>query len=36
MVYNTLILVPNHPGVPQALLDRPYFRKHGPKATYGQ
>ena len=36
MAYRTLTLVPNHPGVPQSLLDRHYFRKHGPKATYGQ
>ena len=36
MAYKTLTLVPNHPGVPQSLLDRHYFRKHGPKATYGQ
>ena len=36
MAYNTLTLVPHHPGVSQALLDRHYFRKHGPAATYGQ
>jgi L-ribulose-5-phosphate 4-epimerase len=36
MAYNTLTLVPGHQGVSQALLDRHYFRKHGPKATYGQ
>jgi L-ribulose-5-phosphate 4-epimerase len=36
MAYNTLTLVPNHPGVAQSLLDRHYFRKHGPAATYGQ
>ena len=36
MAYNTLTLAPNHPGISQALLDRHYLRKHGPKATYGQ
>jgi L-ribulose-5-phosphate 4-epimerase len=36
MAYKTLTLVPNHPGVSQALLDRHYFRKHGSTATYGQ
>ena len=36
MAYKTLTLIPNHPGVSQALLDRHYQRKHGPKATYGQ
>jgi L-ribulose-5-phosphate 4-epimerase len=36
MAYNTLTLVPGHAGVSQSLLDRHYFRKHGPKATYGQ
>ena len=36
MAYKTLTLVPGHQGVSQALLDRHYFRKHGPKATYGQ
>lgn len=36
MAYKTLTLVPGHPGVSQALLDRHYFRKHGAKATYGQ
>jgi len=36
MAYNTLTLIPNHPGVSQALLDRHYFRKHGSTATYGQ
>jgi L-ribulose-5-phosphate 4-epimerase len=36
MAYNTLTLVPNHPSVSQALLDRHYFRKHGATATYGQ
>lgn len=36
MAYNTLTLVPGHPGVSQALLDRHYFRKHGAAATYGQ
>ena len=36
MAYNTLPLRANAQGVSQALLDRHYFRKHGPKATYGQ
>ncbi|GGA62579.1 L-ribulose-5-phosphate 4-epimerase [Edaphobacter acidisoli] len=36
MAYNTLTLKPNSEGVSQALLDRHYFRKHGPSATYGQ
>ncbi len=36
MAYNTLTLRSNAEGVSQALLDRHYFRKHGPKATYGQ
>ena len=36
MAYRTLTLVPGHPGVSQALLDRHYFRKHGASATYGQ
>jgi len=36
MAYNTLTLRANAQGVSQALLDRHYFRKHGPKATYGQ
>ena len=36
MAYKTLTLVPGHTGVSQALLDRHYFRKHGPNATYGQ
>ena len=36
MAYNTLTLKANAEGVSQTLLDRHYFRKHGPKATYGQ
>jgi L-ribulose-5-phosphate 4-epimerase len=36
MAYNTLTLKANADGVSQALLDRHYFRKHGPEATYGQ
>lgn len=36
MAYNTLTLRANAEGVSQALLDRHYFRKHGPSATYGQ
>ena len=36
MAYNTLTLQSNCTGVSQALLDRHYYRKHGPTATYGQ
>jgi len=36
MAYKTLTLVADVNVVTQALLDRHYFRKHGPKATYGQ
>jgi L-ribulose-5-phosphate 4-epimerase len=36
MAYKTLTLKPDVNVVTQALLDRHYFRKHGPKATYGQ
>lgn len=36
MAYLTATLRPECPGVPQALLDRHYFRKHGANATYGQ
>jgi len=36
MAYNTLTLKPGANGVSQALLDRHYFRKHGPGKTYGQ
>ncbi|MDE3104828.1 MAG: L-ribulose-5-phosphate 4-epimerase [Acidobacteriota bacterium] len=36
MAYKTLTLMPGHQGVPQSLLDRHYFRKHGASATYGQ
>ncbi|MGD0444053.1 MAG: L-ribulose-5-phosphate 4-epimerase [Edaphobacter sp.] len=36
MAYNTLTLEGTCKGVSQALLDRHYHRKHGPKATYGQ
>ncbi|MDR3744588.1 MAG: L-ribulose-5-phosphate 4-epimerase [Acidobacteriaceae bacterium] len=36
MAYRTLTLKPDVNVVTQALLDRHYFRKHGPKATYGQ
>ncbi|HEY0786115.1 MAG TPA: L-ribulose-5-phosphate 4-epimerase [Acidobacteriaceae bacterium] len=32
----TVMLNPGAPGVSQALLDRHYFRKHGPTASYGQ
>src|ERR1700733_6020122 len=36
MAYNTLTLQSEVNVVTQALLDRHYFRKHGPTATYGQ
>ena len=36
MAYKTVLLKGNADEVSQALLDRHYFRKHGPKATYGQ
>ena len=36
MAYRTLTLKAEADTVSQALLDRHYFRKHGPKATYGQ
>ena len=36
MAYRTVGLRANAEQVSQALLDRHYFRKHGPKATYGQ
>jgi L-ribulose-5-phosphate 4-epimerase len=36
MAFKTLTLKAEASVVTQALLDRHYFRKHGPKATYGQ
>jgi L-ribulose-5-phosphate 4-epimerase len=36
MAYRTLTLKSEVNVVTQALLDRHYFRKHGPTATYGQ
>ena len=36
MAYRTLTLKAEAGGVSQALLDRHYFRKHGPGASYGQ
>jgi L-ribulose-5-phosphate 4-epimerase len=36
MAYRTLTLKAEANGVSQALLDRHYFRKHGPGASYGQ
>jgi L-ribulose-5-phosphate 4-epimerase len=36
MAFKTLTLKAEANVVTQALLDRHYFRKHGPKATYGQ
>jgi L-ribulose-5-phosphate 4-epimerase len=36
MAYQTVLLNPAEKGVSQALLDRHHYRKHGPKATYGQ
>lgn len=36
MAYNTMTLNPRVPRVPQYLLDKHYFRKHGANAYYGQ
>jgi len=36
MAHRTLTLKADADGVSQALLDRHYFRKHGPAASYGQ
>lgn len=36
MAFYTKQLTPDVPALPQSLLDRHYFRKHGPGATYGQ
>jgi L-ribulose-5-phosphate 4-epimerase len=36
MAWVTLQINPNAQPVPQALLDKHYFRKHGETATYGQ
>ena len=36
MAYQTVLLNAAEKGVSQALLDRHHYRKHGPKATYGQ
>lgn len=36
MAFRTTLLRANCAEVSQALLDRHYFRKHGPNATYGQ
>ncbi len=36
MALNSLALTPNLNRIPQALLDKHFLRKHGPKAYYGQ
>ena len=36
MARHTLQLTPDMPPIPQALLDKHFFRKHGPAAYYGQ
>ncbi|MGE5529479.1 MAG: L-ribulose-5-phosphate 4-epimerase [Patescibacteria group bacterium] len=36
MAWATLQLAPDRPPAPQYILDRHYFRKHGPNAYYGQ
>ncbi len=36
MALNSLSLSPNLAPISRTLLDRHFFRKHGPKATYGQ
>ena len=36
MAIHTLALAPDAPPIPRALLERHFFRKHGPGAYYGQ
>jgi len=36
MAFGTLLLNPGAPEIPQYLLDKHYYRKHGPNAYYGQ
>ena len=36
MAIETLAISPDARGLPQYILDKHYFRKHGPGATYGQ
>ncbi|MGD0090162.1 MAG: L-ribulose-5-phosphate 4-epimerase AraD [Planctomycetota bacterium] len=36
MALGTLLLAPSLPPVPQYIMDKHYFRKHGPGAYYGQ
>ena len=36
MAFHALMLSPEQPTIPQALLDRHYLRKHGENAYYGQ
>jgi L-ribulose-5-phosphate 4-epimerase len=36
MAYHTLVLNPQVQGLPRALLEKHFFRKHGEKAYYGQ
>nr|MDT0252756.1 L-ribulose-5-phosphate 4-epimerase [Endozoicomonas sp.] len=36
MAFRTVQLNPNVNGIPKTLLDKHYFRKHGPDAYYGQ
>jgi len=33
---HTLALAPDTPAIPRVLLDKHFFRKHGPGAYYGQ
>jgi len=36
MAYQALQITPTAPGIPQALVDRHFYRKHGPGGYYGQ
>jgi L-ribulose-5-phosphate 4-epimerase len=36
MALNTLALAPHIANIPQRLLEKHFFRKHGPGAYYGQ
>jgi L-ribulose-5-phosphate 4-epimerase len=36
MCWQNIVVKPDIPAVSDALLDRHFYRKHGPSATYGQ
>ncbi len=36
MAFNVMVLDPDHPSIPSAILDKHYLRKHGKNAYYGQ